>query len=146
MTDISPDARDWAGLVILSTDECYERLRHAPVARLGFVDAGDVVVLPVNITVDGRSIVFRTGHGSKMSSAAMQSPVCVEIDGWDDLAHTGWSVLARGFAELVLDDESIDRFETLPVRPWASPELRNQWVRVVVEEISGRRIVNTPGR
>jgi hypothetical protein len=84
--------------------------------------------------------VFQTGPGSKLSAAVMQSPVCVEVDGWDDFNHTGWSVLARGLASTVHDEHEVERLEALPVRPWASPELRQQWVRITVEEVTGRRI------
>ena len=121
---------DWSGLAILAPDDCYDRLRHAHVGRIGFVDQGEMVILPVNIAIDGHSIVFRTGHGAKLSTAVMGSPVCVEVDDWDDFEHTGWSVLARGVAEEVLDDEQIAHLETLPVRPWANPDVRPRWVRV----------------
>ena len=141
MSDDTHEVRDWAGLEVLGVDACYDRIRHAHVGRIGFVQAGEVLVLPVNMALDGHHVVFRTGHGSKLSAAAMGSPVCVEVDDWDDFSHTGWSVVARGLAEHVLDDEAIARYETLPVRPWSSPELRHQWVRVTVEEISGRQIV-----
>jgi nitroimidazol reductase NimA-like FMN-containing flavoprotein (pyridoxamine 5'-phosphate oxidase superfamily) len=141
MTDDTDHVRDWAGLAVLGPDACYDRLRRAHVGRVGFVQDGEVLVLPVNLAVDGHSVVFRTGYGSKLSAAAMASAMCVEVDDWDDLSHTGWSVVARGFADHVLDEASIARFESLPVRPWASPEQRGQWVRVTVEEISGREIL-----
>lgn len=131
---------DWAGLEILAVDACRDRLRHAHVARIGFLDHGEMSVLPVNIAMDDHDVVFRTGPGSKLSAAAMGSPVCVEIDGWDDLSHTGWSVLARGTASTVDDDHEIARLDQLPVRPWATPDQRTHWVRVTVNEITGRRI------
>jgi uncharacterized protein len=131
---------DWSGLVILGEEECYEHLRREPVGRLGFVDRAEPVILPVNFAVDGRSIAFRTGQGSKLASALMAQPVCLEIDGWDAFDHTGWSVLAKGVAEAVDDEATVARLAELPVRPWSRPDLRVEWVRIVVEEISGRRI------
>ncbi len=131
---------DWSGLEIMDVEECYDRLRHAKVGRLGFVDHGEVSVLPVNIGLDGHAVVFRSGPGSKLSHAVMQNPVCVEVDDWDNLSHTGWSVLARGLATTVDDESQVEQLESLPVRPWASPDLRPQWVRISVEEITGRRI------
>ncbi len=131
---------DWSGLVILGEEECYEHLRREPVGRLGFVDRAEPVILPVNFAVDGRSIVFRTGQGSKLASALMAQPVCLEIDGWDGFDHTGWSVLAKGVAEAVDDEPTVARLAELPVRPWSRPDLRVEWVRIRVEEISGRRI------
>jgi nitroimidazol reductase NimA-like FMN-containing flavoprotein (pyridoxamine 5'-phosphate oxidase superfamily) len=129
-------------LEIMGTEECYDHLRRSPVGRVGFVDAGEAVILPVNFAVDGRSLVFRTGSGSKLAAAIMRTTACLEIDSWDDMAHTGWSVLAKGMAETVDDEETVARFEMLPVRPWTAPELRQRWVRNHVEENSGRRIVH----
>ncbi len=131
---------DWSGLVILDVEQCYELLRREPVGRLGFVDHAEPVILPVNYAVDGRSIVLRTGQGSKLSTALMAQPVCLEIDGWDTLDHTGWSVLVKGVAEAVDDPAVTDRLDQLPVRPWSRPDLRRQWVRIMVEEVSGRQI------
>ena len=131
---------DWAGLEILETEECYQLLRSQPVGRLGFVDHAEPIILPVNYAVDGRTIVFRTGQGSKLAAALMDQPVCLEIDQWESLDHTGWSVLAKGVASAVEDEVVIDRLEHLPVRPWSRPDLRREWVQIMVEEISGRRL------
>ena len=134
---------DWSGLEILKFEECFDLLRSTPVGRLGFVDHGEPVILPVNYAVDGRSVVFRTAHGSNLSSAMLQRPVCLEVDEWDANDHTGWSVLIRGIADEVLDDDQIDRYLALPVLPWTRPDLRHHWVRVMTEEVTGRRIVST---
>src|SRR5262249_52778516 len=115
----------------------------SPVGRVGFVDHGEPVILPVNFAVDGRSMVFRVGQGSKLSAALMEQPICLEVDEWDGVSHTGWSVLAKGVAHTVDDDEHTRHLRGLPVQPWSSPELRQRWVRIVVDEISGRRIVHT---
>ncbi|HEY5153209.1 MAG TPA: pyridoxamine 5'-phosphate oxidase family protein [Acidimicrobiales bacterium] len=141
MTEELHAGLDWSGLAILDIDGCYEHLAKTPVGRLGFIESAEPVILPVNFAIDGRSVVFRTGHGSKLSVAIMERPVCLEVDDWDALEHTGWSVLVKGIAQEVVDQESIDRFESLPVRPWSRPDLRSHWVRIVVEEISGRRIL-----
>lgn len=131
---------DWSGLVVMGLDECLDRLREEPVGRLGLVDHGEPVILPVNYALDGRSIVFRTAHGSKLAAAIMQAPVCFEVDGWDTMDHTGWSVLVKGIADEVLDDGEIARLSELPTRPWSHPDLRVNWVRIMSEEITGRRV------
>jgi len=143
VTDDFAASLDWSGLVVLDLDDCYRRLEREPVGRLGFVDQGEPVILPVNFAVDGRSLVFRTGHGSKLAAAIMQRPVCLEVDGWDAVEHEGWSVLAKGTAEEVVDEATIEHFQTLPVQPWSSPELRVHWVRVLPSEVSGRRITKS---
>jgi len=136
---------DWSGLIIIELDECYDLLLSQPVGRLGLIEGAEPLVLPVNYLVDGRSLVFRTGQGSKLSAALMQHPVCLEIDGWDDFDHTGWSVLVKGFADVVDEATEVARLDLLPTRPWSSPELRRQWIRVVPEEVTGRRIATPAG-
>lgn len=132
---------DWAGLEVIDVEEAWELLAAAPVGRLGFVDAGSPVILPVNFLVDGRSLVLRTATGSKLAAAMREQPVCIEVDSWDHTDRSGWSVLAKGIAEHVADRDDMDRLDTLGLHPWANPDIRSEWVRVMVEEVSGRRIV-----
>ena len=144
MTDATaPDTGldlDWSGLEVLPYDECRRLLESTPVGRVGFVQDGSPVILPINFLLDGGSIVFRTGRGSKLESALMGRPVCIEVDSWDVQEHEGWSVLAKGIAEHVTDGAEIDRLDELPVKPWSRPDLRHEWIRVMLEELSGRRI------
>ena len=135
---------DWSGLEMLDFEECYQHLRDGAVGRLGFMDRGEPVILPINYAIDGHSVVFRTAPGSKLAQGVMQRPVCFEIDSWDLLDHTGWSVLLKGVADEVLGDDEIDHLESLPVRAWSRPDLRRSWVRIMAEEVTGRRIVATP--
>lgn len=131
---------DWSGLEVLSYEECRGLLERQPVGRVGFVQDGSPVILPINYVLDGGSIVFRSGRGSKLESALMSRPVCVEVDSWNVVEHTGWSVLAKGLAEHVIDGDEIDRLDALAVKPWSRPDLRHEWIRVMIEELSGRRI------
>ena len=130
---------DRLGLEILSTDECWELLREAAVGRVAFVDAGEPIVLPVTHSVDGHSIVFRSGSGTKLEAAAMHHPLAFEVDGWDDTYRTGWSVLARGVGETVYDDDEITGFAG-GNDPWLDSAAAGTWVRLRVDEVSGRRI------
>ncbi len=131
---------DWSGLEILSYDECRRLLSTEAVGRIAYVANGSPVVLPINFTLHGGSIVFRSGRGAKLESAVMHEPVCVEIDSWNVVEHTGWSVLAKGIAEHVVDGAELEELDRLPVRPWSRPDLRHEWIRVVIEDLSGRRI------
>lgn len=141
---VSPDKElhlDWSGLEMLGPDECFALLRSAAVGRVGFIDQGGPIILPVNFAMDGRTPVFKTAEGSKLSAAMVQKPICLEIDDWDSMGHTGWSVLAKGIADVVMDDDETDRLESIPVQPWTRPDLRHHWVRILVEETTGRRIL-----
>lgn len=131
---------DHAGAEVLSPDECVELLRAATVGRVAFVHDGDVVILPVNLGVWHRSVVFRTQSGSKLDAAIMAEHVSVEVDGVDEAARQGWSVLVRGTAVTVDDEETTDQLDQLGVEPWIRPDAPRTWVRVVPDEITGRRV------
>lgn len=131
---------DWAGLEVLSPEDCVSRLQSAPVGRLGFVDAGEPVILPINFVWHDGRIIFRTAGGSKLSVAMMQRSVCLEIDDWDAREHTGFSVVVKGTADEVIDEATITEYEKLPLRPWSRPDLRTHWVRILPGDITGRAI------
>lgn len=136
----SDATRDRQGLEVLDSNECWELLATAAVGRVAFVDAGEPVILPVNHAVVGHTIAFLTTRGSKLNAAAMSRPVAFEVDEWDADARAGWSVLARGIAELVYDDDEIAGFEASGLQPWATAVERADWVRIRVDELSGRRL------
>jgi hypothetical protein len=95
---------------------------------------------PVNFELVGRSIVFRTGRGTKLDAAVRLAVVAFEVDQFDALYHTGWSVLAIGQARDVTDNVDLIADDTR-VRPWAGGE-RRHYVAVEAELVSGRRINN----
>jgi CBS domain-containing protein len=132
--------RDHRGLRVLDLDECFRRLAEATVGRLGFVQAGSLVVLPVNHGLDGHDVVFRTTWGSKFQAAQQAEQVAFEVDGFDRSSRLGWSVLVKGSASLVYESPDIERMEALGVRSWASADQDMFWVRVRPEEITGREI------
>jgi nitroimidazol reductase NimA-like FMN-containing flavoprotein (pyridoxamine 5'-phosphate oxidase superfamily) len=128
-------------LEALTEREVLEAVRGQPIGRIGFVVDGWPVVLPVNFAVDGRDVVFRTDPGTKLDACRGQR-VCFEVDGADSVYQRGWSALALGVAEWVQDDDVIEQLERTHVRPWASGAKRH-WVRVAVEQWSGRRLARS---
>jgi nitroimidazol reductase NimA-like FMN-containing flavoprotein (pyridoxamine 5'-phosphate oxidase superfamily) len=137
-----PRSIDHAGLEVLSFDACLSLLTAVSVGRVGFVEDGEVLVLPVNFVVDGQTVVFRTAGGSKLAGAEDRSEVAFEADNYDDITETGWSVLVRGGAEVVEGVAEIDRLSQLGLRSWASPQDRPFWIRITPISVTGRR---TPG-
>jgi nitroimidazol reductase NimA-like FMN-containing flavoprotein (pyridoxamine 5'-phosphate oxidase superfamily) len=132
------DAR--TGIEALDRDECLTLLRADVVGRIGIVDHGTPIVLPVNYAMDGESIVFLTGTGSKLEAAG-RGPACFEIDGFDRTERHGWSVLATGRLEEVTPHLHADlaRVTGLGVSPWF-PKGRDHWMRLVPSRITGRRV------
>jgi nitroimidazol reductase NimA-like FMN-containing flavoprotein (pyridoxamine 5'-phosphate oxidase superfamily) len=132
---------DHAGLGVLDRRACDELLATTPVGRVAFVSDGDIVILPVNYRFHDGAVVFRTTAGAKLEAAARHSSVSFEIDGWDSQTQTGWSVLVKGVAVEILDDETAGDLFGLGLRPWSDAVERRRWVRIRPDEVTGRKIV-----
>ncbi|HEY7812017.1 MAG TPA: pyridoxamine 5'-phosphate oxidase family protein, partial [Nakamurella sp.] len=107
-----------------------------------FVSQGDPVILPVNHAVDGESIVFRTGPGSKLLAGDSAMRVAFEVDGFDADRRSGWSVLVRGTASTVEDADEIQRLNRIGVWPWADLVERTHWIRIATYSVTGRQTVH----
>jgi uncharacterized protein len=131
---------DHAGLEILPLEDCLRLLASVPVGRIGFHTDGELMVLPVNHTVDGQDVVFRTAPGSKLSTAQEFGLVAFEADDYDPQTRSGWSVVVSGHAEAVYEDVEIRRLARLGLRPWATAVDRPFWIRIRPTSVSGRRL------
>jgi len=126
------------GLEILDRDQCVALLERSSLARIAVVAGGQPLVFPVNFTLDGDAVVFRTDAGTKLY-AARNGPVAFECDGVDRLSHTGWSVLGTGEAEEVVNEAELARLARLPLGPWC-PGPKSTWLRIRPRVLTGRRI------
>lgn len=133
-------ATDNEGLEVLTPEQCYELLDMSPVGRIAFMAAGAPMILPVNHSVDGRTIAFRINSGATYDTAIMRRDVAFEVDGYDEATRTGWSVLVRGTADLEEDPVVLTRLSELDLHPWADTADRPEWVRIHPNEVTGRRI------
>jgi uncharacterized protein len=133
--------RDPQGLEELDREQCRDLVASVRVGRLAFCRGDGVpTVLPVNHVVDAWTVAFRTTFGSKLSAALLERPVAFEVDEFDGERRTGWSVLVRGPVQHVSERPVIERLETLGLDVWADGVERPRWVRVEMEELTGRRI------
>lgn len=126
------------GVEELSVAECWRLLRLHEVGRLAVSIADHPDIFPVNYVVDGDSIVFRTGPGTKLAAAVLGRGVAFEIDGHDRAAGVAWSVVAKGSARQL--EHMIEYFQAdeLPLFPWhAMP--KPDIVRIEPLELTGRR-------
>jgi nitroimidazol reductase NimA-like FMN-containing flavoprotein (pyridoxamine 5'-phosphate oxidase superfamily) len=115
-----------------------------PVGRIGFIAGGEVVILPVNFTVDGQDVVFRTAAGSKLSAVEVGHYVGFEADSYDKAKRTGWSVVVNGLAEIVESDDEAARLDSLGLSSWGEGASGRVWVRIRPSSITGRRIARAP--
>jgi nitroimidazol reductase NimA-like FMN-containing flavoprotein (pyridoxamine 5'-phosphate oxidase superfamily) len=137
-TDASPMATI-SRFEILDDDECLRLLADEPVGRIALTSAALPVVLPVNFVAVDHTIVFASDPGLKLQAARAGQVACLEIDGYDVLDHSGWSVLATGRLSEITDAAKLRTARSLPLSPWAlsAPE---HFVELSIELLSGRRI------
>jgi uncharacterized protein len=132
--------RDRNGLEVLGRDECVRLLHRATLGRIGLTVGALPAVLPVNFCLDGDRIVIRTAAGTKLDAATRNAVVAFEVDDFDPMDHSGWSVAVTGVAREVTDDEELQQLRSAPVKRWA-PDGEERFVSISTEVISGRRIV-----
>jgi hypothetical protein len=79
-------------------------------------------------------------YGAKLGAAVQGATVTFEVDGYDDAARGGWSVLLKGRAEVVTDPETLARLESRGLQPYVTSPPRPQWVRIRPDTVTGRRV------
>jgi len=126
------------GTEILDSAECWELLRSTSVGRLAVDVGGRPDIFPINYVVDDGNLVFRSGAGTKLASAALMHHVAFEIDGYLPLKRTAWSVVVKGWADQVEEMYDVFAAEDLPLFPWAAHPKPN-FVRISPQEVTGRR-------
>jgi nitroimidazol reductase NimA-like FMN-containing flavoprotein (pyridoxamine 5'-phosphate oxidase superfamily) len=129
----------------LTTGECLDLLDTAPVGRLVFTERALPAVHPVNFLRHGRSIIVRTGTGSKLDAARRGDVVAFEADHIDPDSQTGWSVLVVGHASVVNDVERLVAVLDFEHRPWVRGRAAHV-IQIATERVTGRRLVLDPWR
>ncbi|MCB1006707.1 MAG: pyridoxamine 5'-phosphate oxidase family protein [Acidimicrobiales bacterium] len=130
---------DLNGLEVIERDECLALLRSVPIGRIGMSMHALPVVLPVNFVVDGDEIVVRTAPGTKLGEAMAGSVVAFEADAFDDVSHSGWSVLVQGVSRVVTTPSELAHVASLPLRPWANAAT-DWYLAIGTDVVSGRRV------
>lgn len=130
---------DRNGLEILGAEECRRLLSSASVGRVGVTMGALPTVLPVNFLLDDDRILVRSGKGTKLTAALRGTVVAFEVDDFDPVDHSGWSVVVTGVADVVDDPEELDRIAQKPIARWA-PSGESHIVAISTEMVSGRRI------
>lgn len=124
------------GVDILPVHECWALLGSLALGRLVTYADGHPDIFPVNYVVQRRTVLFRTGAGTKLVSSAINNRVLFEVD--DHNVAEAWSVIVRGTARSLRTPEELEEAEHAQVLPWTRPE-KTHYVRIVPESITGRR-------
>ena len=129
-----------AHLIKLTSAECRMLIAPGGIGRIAFGTVSGPVVLPVNFTVLGGSIVLQTSEGS-LIEAHGDDRAAFEVDHVDEVLCQGWSVLLLGQAHRVLQPGELRHVrEAVVAGPWPDGA-RDAYVRLVPDQISGRRII-----
>ncbi len=136
----NPDVVDHRGLQVLDFDDCMARTRSTPIGRVAFRDRGDFAVLPVTHVVDRFTVAFRARWDSRLAEAVREDTVAFQVDDFDPVSRTGWSVLIRGVATTVDDDGECRHLEDLLDSPWEGAPEESFWIRIRPEEVTGREL------
>ncbi len=131
---------DRTGLEILDEEECWTLLASKDLGRVAVSIANKPDVFPVNYKVDGGSIYVNTVAGTKLAAAVLGAGVAFEVDDLDETKREGWSVVVHGSASEVEMLDEVLHVQSLGIQPWAE-SLKQRYLRIAVDEITGRRIV-----
>ncbi len=127
-------------LLSIPRPECLDLLRTHTVGRLAYVAREDVPdVVPVNYVIHDGAILLRSGVGPKLQAAERRAVVAFEVDEVDEVAHTGWSVVAVGKARrLPTQERDALPADAIPVA-WAHGP---RWavIRIEPTRVEGRRL------
>ncbi len=130
---------DRNGLEILSAEQCLALLGKQGLGRVALNAATGMTILPIWYGVDDNSVVFNTSFGAKLWEAIHDQVVAFETDYVDEARRTAWSVTARGRATRVTDEEDMVRLASMGLNNWVVGR-QPDWVRIVPEMLSGRRL------
>ncbi len=130
---------DKNGLEVLDRVQCLALLATATLGRVGVTAGALPTVLPVNFLLHGDRILIRSSPGTKLDAALQDTVVAFEVDDFDPIYHSGWSVVVTGVARALTDADELAAVERLPLAHWA-PRPTGHVVAISTEMITGRRL------
>ncbi|NLJ52535.1 MAG: pyridoxamine 5'-phosphate oxidase family protein [Intrasporangiaceae bacterium] len=126
----------------LKKDECWDLLRDNTFGRIAYHLRGRSRITPLNYTVDGERIVFRTAEGSKFFALKVEDNVALQIDHVGE--DTAWSVVAHGPVTEITNDEDLAE-ATVNLRPLIRTKKEHVFA-IDVDKVRGRRFILDRGR
>ncbi|BBZ62264.1 pyridoxamine 5'-phosphate oxidase family protein [Mycolicibacterium monacense] len=127
---------------VLPQSDCWNLLSSVTLGRLVTSVDGQPEIFPVNFVVQRRTVLFRTAEGTKLVSAAINHNVLFEAD--DHNVAEGWSVVVKGVAKILHDDDELAEAERGQLLPWTSTT-KQHYVRIRPLTVTGRRFIFGPG-
>ena len=108
----------------LTSEECLRLLTSGVFGRAAVTTPTGPQIVPVNYSVVKDRVVFRTTPYSVLGSYGRNALMAFEVDHVDYEYGNGWSVVARGRANVITDPQELDVItSTWTPRPWARSKL-----------------------
>jgi nitroimidazol reductase NimA-like FMN-containing flavoprotein (pyridoxamine 5'-phosphate oxidase superfamily) len=127
---------DTTAMTELTGNEPWDFICDHSFGRLGLTILGQPEIFPVNYTVAGRKVVFRTAEGTKLMGVLLESRMAFEVD---EVAGDGaTSVVVKGTARKIETEAELEELDLQDLHSWI-PTLKYNLVVIDVDEISGRR-------
>nr|WP_229849149.1 pyridoxamine 5'-phosphate oxidase family protein [Streptomyces melanogenes] len=135
-------------MTALDRREALRLLATTSLGRVVFTQGALPAVRPVNHFVDGEDIVVRLHEGATLASLDAPAPgsavvVAYEADAIDPDTHLGWSVVVTGYARVIDDRDTLDRYAKA-LRPWAAGTIKAA-LRIRPDLVTGFRLGPEPG-
>lgn len=124
----------------LTEPQCLERLERTVIGRVAWNTVDGPCVLPVTYRVHRRSIIFRTSVTGVLATLTTPHRAAFEVDEYDLIDRTGWSVLVSGTTHpLARPEELTMLWREADPEPWAGGS-RNVFVGLRLEKVTGRLV------
>jgi nitroimidazol reductase NimA-like FMN-containing flavoprotein (pyridoxamine 5'-phosphate oxidase superfamily) len=121
-------------LTDLDAVECFRLAATEPVGRLVWTGPEGPSVVPVNFTLEERTVRVRTAAYSAMARECDDSRVAFEVDAYDPDSRLGWSVVMAGRASVGFVEPGAPAPEVWPVGAKAVQ------LTLAVDKVTGRRL------
>lgn len=121
----------------LKKDECWDLLRDNTFGRIAYHLRGRSRITPLNYTVEGEQIIFRTAEGSKFFALKVEDNVALQIDHVGE--NSAWSVVAHGPVREISEDDEVAEL-TVNLRPLIRTKKEHVFV-IDVDKVRGRRFI-----
>ena len=122
----------------LTPKQCWNLISETSVGRLAVTVDGKPDVFPVNYKIDGESLLFRTGAGTKLDTINSNAFVALEADAVSAEFGIAWSVVIKGSAESVPADNPALNSAIHGLFPWQGVG-KDHLIRIVPDTVTGRR-------
>lgn len=120
----------------MTGNEPWDFIADRSFGRMALTILGQPEIFPVNYSLVGRKLVFRTAEGTKLMGVLLDSHVAFEVDEVE--ADRATSVVLKGTAHKIETQADLDKFDLSHLHSWV-PTLKYNLVVIDVKEITGRR-------